>query len=156
MAAEGKVPFWIHQTCEYLIGLLILLQGARLKHPAVPLVAGIAVLVLAATGDGPMSAFRRVPRAVHRVMDLVVAGAALVAALVFHTTLGSSGISLLVIIAGVLALMAWRTDYRARQPRRTLKDRLPKVDAEDVGRKAGRAVGTAAIAGKRWWQGRKT
>jgi hypothetical protein len=156
MAAEGKVPFWIHQTCEYLVGLLILFEGARLKHPAVPLVAGVAVLILAATGDGPMSAFRRVPRAVHRIMDLVVAGAALVAALVFRTTLGSSGISLLVIIAGVLALMAWRTDYRPRQPRRTLKDRLPKVDAEDVGRKAGRAVGTAAIAGKRWWQGRKT
>ena len=156
MADKGtKLPFWIHQAVEYLVGLLVLFEAAHTGGTAIALVAGVLVLLLASAGEGPLSAFRKVPRHVHRIGDIVLVVALVAAAVVFHRRLGSSGVGLLVVVVVVVAGLTWRTDYRPREVRPPLRERLPKVNAERVGRGAGKVVGNAALAGRSWWRGRK-
>ena len=56
-------PFWLHQAAEYLIGLVLVAQGLQSPTPLVPTLAGGVVIVNAAVVEGPLGAFRLVPRA---------------------------------------------------------------------------------------------
>ena len=157
MAEPGnKLPFWIHQAVEYLVGLLVLFEAAHTHQAAIGLGAGVLLLLLASAGQGPLSAFRKVPRHVHRIGDLALMVLLAAVAVVFRSKLGSAGVGVLVVVVVVLAGLAWRTDYRPPQARVPLRQRIPKVDAERVGRGAGKAVGSAAVAGRSWWRGRRS
>ena len=146
----GKLPYWMHQLIEYLLGVLLLSQAARLERPLWAAIAGVALVLAAALGDAPLSAFRTVPRPVHRIVDVVL-GVVLVAlgALVVP---GAGRVMVLVAGAAVLVL-AWRTDFRPKGPKVPLRDRLP--DSRTVGQLAGRGVGKAVVAGRRNWRARK-
>lgn len=147
----GKLPYWMHQLVEYLLGMVLLFESARLDRPLWPAVGGVAVVLAAALGDAPLSAFRTVPRAVHRIVDLAL-GALLVAVGVL---LGPGGVAsvLVVIVGAALLLLGWRTDFRPKGPKVPLRDRLP--DSRTMGQLAGRGVGKAVVAGRRNWRSRK-
>lgn len=154
--SDNKLPFWIHQAVEYLVGLIVLFEAARVRGgAAIGLGVGLLMLLLASTGEGPLSAFRKVPRHVHRIGDIVLMVVAAAAAVVFRSRLGAAGTGLLSVVVVVLGALTWRTDYRPKQVRPPLRERLPKVDAERVGRGAGKVVGSAAVAGRSWWRSRK-
>ncbi len=145
-----KLPYWMHQLVEYLLGVLLLSQAARLERPLWPAVAGVAVVLTAALGDAPFSAFRTVPRSVHRLVDLAL-GAALVGV---GLLLVSGGGRVMMVVMGVaLLVLGWRSDFRPKAPRVPLRDRLP--DSRTVGQLAGRGVGRAVVAGRRNWRARK-
>ncbi len=157
-----KLAFWVHQGVEYLVGFLVISQALQASEPAVPIIAGAAVLLLALTADGPLAAFKAVPRRVHRVLDVVVAVGLVVLAIVARDSLGELGLIVVVAVAAALGVLVYRTDYR--EPRRRQRAaapaapavpaaeaprRAPSINSEDVGRVAGRAVAKGIKAYRR-------
>jgi hypothetical protein len=144
-ASAPKLPFWIHQIVEYGIGALIAYQAIHSPRPVVPLLAGLVVVVLAATADGPAACFHFVPRPVHRILDVVVAIALVVVAILFGDDMGGAGQLLLILGALALAGLTLRSDYRPKVARqRAEKPPATSVGsdrAEAIGRGAGRLVG---------------
>jgi hypothetical protein len=142
----NKLPFWIHQIVEYAIGALLAYQAIHAASPVVPLLAGLVVVVLAATADGPVACFHVVPRPVHRVFDIVVAVGLLALALFFGDEVGGAGQFMLVLGAVGLGVLTLRSDYRPKVTRRQRTAAAPPSDpgstrAEEIGRHAGRLVG---------------
>jgi hypothetical protein len=133
------LAFWAHQLVEYLFALMLLAQAAR-TGSVLAMAAAASALALAATADGPLAAFKWVPRRVHRVLDLVVAGALVVAA-VLAVAIGGQpvgGVVVTALTAAMLLVLAVRTDWSPPRPRRKLA--VPQ-SSEDLGRAAGRMVG---------------
>jgi hypothetical protein len=109
-----KLPFWIHQIAEYGLALVTASSGARTSHGVYPVVAAAVVLVLAATADGPLAAFRSVSRRTHRIADLSAAGVFIVGAVVLRSTMGPAASSIVLGAGVLLAALSWRTDYRPK------------------------------------------
>jgi hypothetical protein len=155
-----KLPFWIHQVVEYGIGALVAYQAIHSPQPVVPLLAGVAVIVLAATADGPAACFPFVPRPVHRILDVVVLVGLLVVAFVFGDDMGGAGQILLVLGALSLGVLTLRSDYRPKAARR--KAERPPAEAvgsdraESIGRGAGLLVGRGVQEYRRRRPGRST
>src|SRR6516165_12357904 len=81
--AASRIPFWVHQIVELLLGALLLLQGARNgEHTAVLVTLGVVLVLLAVCSDGPVGAWPWIGRRLHRVLDLVAAAALAAAPLV--------------------------------------------------------------------------
>jgi hypothetical protein len=165
-----KLPFWIHQVAEYGIALVTASSGARTSNRLYPMIAAAVVLVLAATADGPLSAFRSISRRTHRIADLSVAGVFAVGAVALRSRMGSSAFAIVLGAGVLLAALSWRTDYRpkpvkVKRPRRQppeseLSEQRPSKPAgpiigneraENIGRSAGRV----AAGGVRAWRARR-
>jgi hypothetical protein len=134
-------PFWLHQAAEYLIGLVLVAQGLQSPTPLVPALAGGVVIVNAAVVEGPLGAFRLVPRGLHRTIDLFVIGGLLVAAALPIDVDNTSRV-LLVVVAALLGYVWWHSSFETRR-----RAPGPPIDrSEAVGRAAGRAVAGAVRA----------
>jgi hypothetical protein len=150
-----KLAFWIHQLVEYAVGLLLAYQAIHSPKPIIPLLAGLLVIALAATADGPAAAWRVVPRRVHRVLDVVMAVGLAVAAILLGDQVGGAGQIILGVGALGMGVLILRSDYRPRRPRSTTKtaDGAPPMSsgerAELFGRSAGRFVGRGVQAYRR-------
>jgi hypothetical protein len=155
-----KLPFWIHQVVEYGIGALLAYQAIHSPRPVVPLLAGVAVILLAATADGPAACFAVVPRPVHRILDVIVFVGLLVVAVAFGDDMGGAGQILLVLGALSLGVLMLRSDYRPKKARvkaeRPPADEVGSERAEAFGRGAGRLVGRGVQEYRRRRPGRST
>jgi hypothetical protein len=136
----SKMPFWIHQIVEYGLGGLLVFQAVQSPRPVFPLLAGLAVVLLAATADGPAGCFQVVPRPLHRVLDLIVAVGLVVAAIFFGEEMGGAGQILLVAGALALGVLTLRSDYRPKAARRA----QARPPAEEVGSDRAEAIGRGA------------
>ena len=127
-----RLPFWIHQVVEYLLGVLLISQAIQSEHPEVPVVLGVGVILLAATADGPLAAFHVVPRPLHRVLDVVAIVAIAVATIVFRDDLGGVGVVFAAAVVVAMAGLVVRTSYapKSAKPRRAVprrsRQRLPR------------------------------
>jgi len=110
-----RLAFWIHQVVEYLLGVLLISQAIQSEHPEVPMVLGAAVILLAATADGPLAAFHVVPRPLHRVFDVVAIVAIAVATIVFRADLGTVGVVFAAAVVVAMAGLVVRTSYAPRR-----------------------------------------
>jgi hypothetical protein len=150
-----KLAFWIHQLVEYAVGLLLAYQAIHSPKPVIPVLAGLVVIVLAATADGPAAAWRVVPRRVHRVLDIVVALGLVAAAILLGDQVGGAGQIILAVGALAMGMLILRSDYRPRRPRsttKTVEGATPMSSgdrAEVFGRSAGRFVGRSVQAYRR-------
>jgi pyruvate/2-oxoglutarate dehydrogenase complex dihydrolipoamide acyltransferase (E2) component len=113
----GLVPFWAHQLAEMLLGLLLLVEGARTgEHTAVLVGMGGLLLLLALMSDGALGVWPRIGRRLHRVLDFVAAAALAVSPLVL-----SLDAVLAIVVLEVAALgMVWlalRTNWTVRARR---------------------------------------
>lgn len=110
----GRVPFWIHQLVELLLGGLLLVQGARTgEHTAVLVSLGAVLLLLALCSDGALGAWPWLGRRVHRVLDLVAAAVLALSPLL----LGLDHLLAIVVLevaAGAMVWLALRTDWRTK------------------------------------------
>jgi hypothetical protein len=117
-SAAARIPFWVHQVVELLLGILLLVQGARTgQHTAVLLTLGVLLLLLALCSDGALAAWPWIGRRVHRVLDLVVVAVLALSPLV----LGVDEVFAVVILevaAAAMLYLALRTEWR-RAPKRT-------------------------------------
>ena len=159
----GLVTFWAHQLAEMLLGLLLLVEGARTgEHTAVLVGMGGLLLLLALMSDGALGVWPRIGRRLHRVLDFVAAAALAVSPLVL-----SLDAVLAIVVLEVAALgMVWlalRTNWAVRA-RRSARPRpapppvaaaaapppaSPAPSSPPVARKLGTAVGKARDGGPR-------
>src|SRR6478672_9392242 len=128
-AAVGRVPFWIHQLVELLLGMLLLVQGARTgEHTAVLVTLGGVLLLLALCSDGALAAWPWIGRRLHRVLDLVAAAVLALSPL----ALGLHDVLPIVILEVAAAAMVWlalRTEWRTpakRTNRTTARPSTPR------------------------------
>jgi hypothetical protein len=130
------VPFWIHQLVELLLGMLLLVQGARTgEHTAVLVTLGGVLLLLALCSDGALAAWPWIGRRLHRVLDLVAAAVLALSPL----ALGLDHVLPIVILEVAAAAMVWlalRTEWRTpvkrsrtRSLTRSKGGRAPKASA---------------------------
>jgi hypothetical protein len=134
--AKGWRPFWMHQTAEYIVGLVLVASGLQAPEPLWPALMGGLVIINTALSGPPLGAFHLVGRRQHRRLDLIVlAVVAVVAILPFLTIDTSSRITMIVIVV-VLGVVWWGTSFEHRQ--RTVGVPSGKVDADSIGRTAGR------------------
>src|SRR6478735_9422353 len=119
----GRVPFWIHQLVELLLGGLLLVQGARTgEHTAVLVTLGALLLLLALCSEGALAAWPWIGRRLHRVLDLVAAGVLALSPL----ALGLDHILPIVILEVAAAAMVWlalRTEWRTPVKRSRTRSR---------------------------------
>src|SRR6476620_4973776 len=143
-AAVGRVPFWIHQLVELLLGMLLLVQGARTgEHTAVLVTLGGVLLLLALCSDGALAAWPWIGRRLHRVLDLVAAAVMALSPL----ALGIDHVLPIVILEVAAAAMAWlgrRSGLRIPGKRSRTRSRTPPKAAP--ARRASTAPAPAAPA----------
>lgn len=161
-SSVGKRPFWMHQLAEYVIGGVLVAQGLQSPDPVAPSIAGLLVLLNAATvRGGALSAFRLVGRATHRVLDVVVIAAVVALALQPWVEVDAGARIVMVGTAAVLGVVWWQSSF-VEKPRRGAV--APgggggTGDAGDrsveLGRKAGRMVGDGINLAKRTAADRK-
>ena len=157
-AIEGaQRPFWMHQVVEYLIGLVLIGASFQAPKPAVPAVMGMLIMLNTAIAKGPASAFPLVGRTVHRWLDVVVM--LLLVAALFQPAfdVDSTGRLLLGAIAFVMFFIWLNSDFSEKAARKQDKkrqkversERLARPESQEIGKKAGRAVGDGVNAAKR-------
>jgi hypothetical protein len=114
---SARVPFWVHQVVELLLGLLLLVQGARTgEHTAVLVTLGSLLVLLSLCSDGALAAWPWIGRRLHRVLDLVAAAVLALSPL----ALGVDQVLPIVILELAAAAMVWlalRTEWRTRVKR---------------------------------------
>ena len=159
--SAGRVPFWIHQLVELLLGGLLLVEGARTgEHTAVLVSLGAVLLLLALCSDGALGAWTWIGRRLHRVLDLVAAAVLALSPLL----LGLDHLLAIVILEVAAAAMVWlalRTEWRTNPKRSSQRPAAPPTPAASptsatpptpatpLARKVGSAVGRARDDGPR-------
>jgi hypothetical protein len=123
-----KLPFWIHQALEYLCGLLVVSQAIHASGVVLPIVAGSALILLGATADGPLAAFRLVTRGAHRVLDVVAIVLLAGALALFGRDGDGAEISLVGVAIVVLIALLFRTNYAPKPVK--VKSKLPGVPSK--------------------------
>ena len=88
MLREGPIPLALHGPFEYVAGLTLVAAPLVLDFDsgaatAVCVVAGVLVIVVAATTVGPTSLVNQLPVAVHVLLDYVLAAALIAAPFLF-------------------------------------------------------------------------
>jgi len=125
----GLVPFWIHQVVELLLGILLLVQGARTgEHTVVLVTLGVLLLLLALCSDGALGAWPWIGRRLHRVLDLVVAAVLALSPILFGLD-HLLAIVILEIAAAAMLWLAFRTEWRTRVQRTTASPSAPPPPA---------------------------
>jgi VIT1/CCC1 family predicted Fe2+/Mn2+ transporter len=118
---NGPLPFFLHGALDYLAGALLIVapflfgfsSGAA---TAVSIVAGVAVLVLAASTRGPTSLTKSVPVPVHIILD-VAAGALFIAAPFLFGFSTESAPTAFFIALGVMEILIVVATRFPREPR---------------------------------------
>lgn len=84
MLHNGPIPYFVHGALDYVLGALLIAAPFIFNFSgigsatAVAIIAGVIVLVLAGSTDGPMSLTNGVPLSLHVLVD-VLAGAFFIA-----------------------------------------------------------------------------
>ena len=143
MPAPGKRSFWLHQLAEYIVGGALLATGLQSPKPLIPVIVGTLIVLNIAIVDAPFGAFRLVGRRLHRILDYIVLGVAIVACAAPGTDVATRLVQFLIVI--VLAVVVWRTDYSAAKPKvKQPVSATPEGKADEIGRFAGHTAGTWA------------
>ena len=146
----GRIPFWIHQVVELLLGTLLLVQGARTgEHTAVLVTLGGLLLVLALCSDGPLGAWPWIGRRLHRVLDVAAAAVLALSPLVLSLD-QTLAIVVLEVAAVGMAWLALRTNWRPRPVKASASTAsASKASASPpLARRLGRLAGRARDATK--------
>ncbi len=138
----------MHQLVEYILGIALISQGVQSPRPLVPSLFGLAIMINASAVAGPLSAFRAIPRRVHRIADFVLAAAMVVGAVVLRRHIDGSSQFVVIGVGLVMGFIAWRTNY-AEKPKRV------PVAADGRSDEIGRMAGRVAAGGVKLYRRRK-
>jgi hypothetical protein len=156
----GRIPFWAHQLAELLLGVVLLFEGARNDANAVVMIAGGALMFFTLVTNGPLAAWPRLPRRVHRIGDFVFAGVLALSPLL----VGFDDALAIVLLEAAAVLMLWlalRSEFRVKAERRKAASpvpppapppaapKTPVVPPVPSARDAGRAMGKLRTGGIR-------
>jgi hypothetical protein len=135
------LPFFTHQILEYLAGLYLLQTGMQAGgRAAVPCFVLGGAILLAATFSGKPLGGGRLPRRMHRVVDVALVAGLAAAPFLFGFSDNSASLVRLEGLAIALAALAWFTNYGAplgvaRDLARGLKRQAPRMAGAYVGRR---------------------
>ena len=143
MPAPGKRSFWLHQLAEYIVGGALLATGLQSPKPLIPVIVGTLIVLNTTVVDAPFGAFRLVGRRLHRILDYIVLGVAVVACVAPGIDVSTRLVPTLTVI--VLAVVVRRTHYPAPNPKvKQPVSATPEGKADEIGRFAGHTAGTWA------------
>jgi len=108
MLREGPIPRFVHGAIEYVAGVLLIAAPFLFGFDsnaavAVSIVAGVVVLIVAASTDGPTSLVNSIPLAAHVLLDYALA-ALLVASPFLFGFSGESAPTAFFIVLGIAHL----------------------------------------------------
>ena len=88
MLRQGPVPAFLHGLVEYAAAILLIVAPFLFGFEsdaatAISIVIGVAVLIVAASTEGPTGLVKVIPVAIHVVLDIVVAGVLIAAPFLF-------------------------------------------------------------------------
>lgn len=139
------LPFFSHQVIEYLASLYLLQVGAQVGgRAAAPCYVLGALMLAAATFSGKPLGGGRLPRSMHRFIDLALIAGVAAAPFLFGFNENSAALVRVELLAVALALLMWVTNYNPPQPgqvreiARDLKGAAPRMAGRAVGRRAAR------------------
>lgn len=139
------LPFFSHQVIEYLASLYLLQVGATMGGKvAVPCYVLGALILAAATFSGKPLGGGRLPRSMHRFVDLALLAGVAAAPFLFGFSEDPKALVRVEGLAAALALLAWVTNYNPPQPgqvkeiARDFKGVAPRMAGRAVGRRASR------------------
>jgi hypothetical protein len=128
----------VHQGAEYLLAVVLIATGLQSPEPVWPAIGGGIVLANAAFSGPPLGAFRLIGRPLHRRTDLAVIAALVVLAALPWLTIDAASRLAMLLVAVVLAVVWWSTNFTAAGQRRASATPTGRLDSEHVGRTAGR------------------
>lgn len=131
MLRQGPIPRFLHGAIEYLAGVLLIaapfLFGFEANAAvALSIVAGVVVLAVAASTEGPTSLIDSIPVAIHLLLDFALA-AVLVAAPFLFGFSDETAPTAFFLVLGVLHLLV--TIGTRFKPQR---DATPPPEAGDI------------------------
>ena len=139
------LPFFSHQVIEYLASLYLLQVGASVGGKvAVPCYVLGALMLAAATFSGKPLGGGRLPRSVHRFIDLALIAGVAATPFLFGFSDDPKALVRVEGLAVALAVLAWVTNYNPPQPgqvkeiAREFKGVAPRMAGRAVGRRASR------------------
>lgn len=152
MAEGGKRPFWMHQLVEYILGAALVASGAQSRLPVVPAVLGGVILLNAALTRGALGAFRTYGRRVHQKLDPLVILICVAGALQpwIRVENASRGVILAISVVHLIVLLG--SSFHERPPR-SARPKPAGDRSTELGKSAGRAVGSGVNAARKMFRG---
>lgn len=118
MLRQGPIPRFLHGAIEYAIGVLLIaapfLFGFKASAAvAVSIIAGVLVLVAAASSDGPTSLVNSVPISAHLLFDVGLAAVLVAAPFLFGFNAESAPTAFFIVLGVGHLLMTIGTRFQA-------------------------------------------
>jgi hypothetical protein len=169
-ATGWRIPFWALQVLELGVAFLLVTQSVHVIHGGILVGAGVVLVVLALTADGPLGIYRVCGQRLHRTLVFALVVILVVIACIPSLRPDLEGLLVIALAIVALVVLSSRTTLTGRRGRRRgTKGRGEIIDATatvadpDSGgpplsesedsdtaiRKAGRTTAAAAAAGKR-------
>jgi hypothetical protein len=108
MLRQGPIPRFAHAIAEYVAGVFFVVAPFLFNYnggaTAVSIVAGVAVIFLAAVSDAPLGLIPQISPVAHLVFDYVLAALFIAAPFIFGFS-NESGPTAVFIAAGVISLL---------------------------------------------------
>ncbi|HEY1539774.1 MAG TPA: hypothetical protein VGF63_10280 [Solirubrobacteraceae bacterium] len=117
MLRQGPIPRLLHGVIEYAAGVLLIAAPFLLGFKAgaavaVSIVAGILVLVIAASTEGPSSLVNSIPLSVHVLLDYALAAILLASPFLFKFTDESAPTAFFIVLGVAHLLVTIGTRFR--------------------------------------------
>ena len=147
MFKNGPLPPWIHGSVDYLLGAFLILSPFLFSYDAgaataTGIVAGVLVLVLAASTAWATGLIKSIPPSAHAIFDLIIAVLLIASPFLFGFS-DETAPTAVFMVTGVLALLyAIGTRYSPepkppREPRRQRSDQLERSASDSSNRTEG-------------------
>ncbi len=122
MLRQGPIPRFIHGVIEYLAAVLLIAAPFLLSFDsgaatAVSIIAGLAVLAVAASTEGPTGLIASIPTSIHVLLDYVLAGVLVASPFLFGFSDESSPTAFFIILGVAHLLITIGTRFGARDNR---------------------------------------
>jgi hypothetical protein len=122
MLRQGPIPRFAHGVIEYLAAVLLIAAPFVLHFDAgaavaVSIVAGILVIVVAASTDGPTSLIDSIPLAVHLLLDFALAGVLVASPFLFGFSSETAPTAFFIVVGVVHLLVTIGTRFQVAADR---------------------------------------
>jgi hypothetical protein len=143
----------MHQLVEYILGAALVGSGLQSRMPAVPAALGGLVLLNAALTKGALGAFRAYGRRVHRLLDPLVVLVCVVGALQPWINVDNSARAIILAITAVHLVVFLGSSFAERAPKGSRPDAAAGDRSTEIGKTAGRVVGSGVKTARRMFSG---
>lgn len=131
MLRQGPISRFLHGAIEYVVGVLLIAAPFLLSFEAnaavaMSIVAGVLVVVIAASTEGPTSLIDSLPVAVHLLLDFVLAGVLIAAPFLFGFSDESAPTAFFLVLGVLHLLVTIGTRFKPA------RDRAADAEAGDI------------------------